>query len=176
MDTPGDPFAGDPADALAADQDGGLLVRDGVIVARGLSRSLRAEHPDEPVTELTGGMLLPGFVDTHVHYPQIRAIGGLGMPLLDWLEKCALPEESRLADPAYADAGGRGSSSTDCSRCGTTTALVFGSHFASGDGRAVHRRADAGTERHRRPGAQRPDPAGGPALLPADGLWPTAAT
>ena len=100
IDTPGDPFAGEPADALAADQDGGVLVRDGIIVARGPFGSLRAEHPREPVTELTGGLLLPGFVDTHVHYPQIRAIGGLGMPLLDWLERCALPEESRLADPA----------------------------------------------------------------------------
>jgi guanine deaminase len=91
VDTPGDPFAGEPADALAADQDGGVLVRDGIIVARGPFGSLHAEYPTEPVTELSGGMLLPGFVDTHVHYPQIRAIGGLGMPLLDWLERCALP-------------------------------------------------------------------------------------
>ena len=45
IDTPGDPFAGDPADALAADQDGGVLVRDGIIVARGPFGSLHAEHP-----------------------------------------------------------------------------------------------------------------------------------
>ena len=107
LDTPGDPFTGDPADALAVDQDGGLLVHDGVIVARGSFATLRAAHPRESVTELTGGLLLPGFVDTHVHYPQIRAIGGLGMPLLDWLERCALPEESRLADVRYARGGGR---------------------------------------------------------------------
>ena len=87
VDTPGDPFIGDPADALAADSDGGLLVRDGVIAARGSYPALRAEHPDEPLVELTGGLLLPGFVDTHVHYPQLRVIGGLGMPLLDWLEQ-----------------------------------------------------------------------------------------
>ena len=73
---------------------------------------------------------MPGFVDTHVHFPQMRAIGGLGMPLLDWLERCALPEESKLADPDYASERGAASSSTGCSRCGTTTALVFGSHFA----------------------------------------------
>ena len=129
VDTPGDPFAGEPADALAADQDGGVLVRDGIIVARGPFGSLHAEYPTEPVTELSGGMLLPGFVDTHVHYPQIRAIGGLGMPLLDWLERCALPEESRLADPAYADVVAREFLDGLLS-CGTTTALVFGSHFA----------------------------------------------
>src|SRR5579859_300638 len=126
VDTPGDPFAGDPAAALA--QDGALLVRDGVIRGRGSLAALSAAHPGEPVTRLDGGLLLPGFVDTHVHYPQIRAIGGLGMPLLDWLERCALPEEAKLADRAYARAvatefldGLIGS--------GTTSALVFGSHF-----------------------------------------------
>jgi guanine deaminase len=127
VDTPGDPFAGDPAGALA--EVGALLVREGVIRARGSFAALRAEHPGEPVTRLDGGLLVPGFIDTHVHFPQIRAIGGLGMPLLDWLERCALPEESKLADQAYAREvavefidGLRAS--------GTTSALVFGSHFA----------------------------------------------
>jgi guanine deaminase len=130
IDTPGDPFAGDPADALRVESDGGMVVRDGVITARGSFAELRDAHPDEEVTDLSGGLLLPGFVDTHVHYPQMRAIGGLGMPLLDWLEKCALPEESNLADPAYAT-GVAGEFLGELVRCGTTTALVFGSHFES---------------------------------------------
>ena len=104
VDTPGDPFTGDPAAALRYAADAGLLVRDGVITARGSFASLRTAHPDEPVVELTDGLLLPGFVDTHVHYPQMRAMGGLGMPLLDWLEKCALPEEANLA-PLVDDIG-----------------------------------------------------------------------
>jgi guanine deaminase len=125
--TPGDPFAGDPADALA--EVGALLVRDGVIRARGSFAALRAEHPGEPVTRLDGGLLVPGFIDTHVHFPQIRAIGGLGMPLLDWLERCALPEESKLADQAYArEVAGEFLDGLRAS--GTTSALVFGSHFA----------------------------------------------
>src|SRR5260370_3606813 len=129
IDTPGDPFAGDPGEALAVDQDGALLVRDGVIGARGSFAALRAEYPGEPVTRLSGGMLVPGFVDTHVHFPQIRAIGGLGMPLLDWLERCALPEESKLADRAYArEVAGEFFDGLIAS--GTTSALVFGSHFA----------------------------------------------
>ena len=100
VDTPGDSFAGDPAAALA--QVGALLVRDGVIRARGSLAALSAAHPGEPVTRLDGGLLVPGFVDTHVHFPQIRVIGGLGLPLLDWLEQCALPEESKLADAGHA--------------------------------------------------------------------------
>ena len=100
VDTPGDPFDGDPADALA--EAGAVCVREGVICARGTLAALCAEYPGEPVTRLPDGMLVPGFVDAHVHFPQIRAIGGLGMPLLDWLERCALPEESKLASQAYA--------------------------------------------------------------------------
>src|SRR5215472_4949530 len=128
IDTPGDPFDGDPGDALA--ETGAVCVRDGIICARGTFAALRAEFPSEPVTELPGGMLVPGFIDTHVHFPQIRAIGGLGMPLLDWLERCALPEESKLADQAYArEVAGEFLSGLLAS--GTTSALVFGSHFAA---------------------------------------------
>ncbi|WP_375497907.1 guanine deaminase [uncultured Jatrophihabitans sp.] len=131
VDVPGDPFSDNPAAALASEQDGGLLVDNaGVIVERGPFAALHAAHPDEPVTDLRGGLLMPGFVDTHVHYPQLRAIGGLGMPLLDWLEQCALPEESRLADPFYADAVAAEFVDGLVS-AGTTSALVFGSHFAT---------------------------------------------
>jgi len=128
VDTPGDPFAGDPADALA--EVSALLVREGIICARGTFAALRAEHPDEPVIRLPDGMLVPGFIDTHVHFPQIRAIGGLGMPLLDWLEHCALPEESKLADQAYAREVA-GEFLDGLLAAGTTSALVFGSHFAA---------------------------------------------
>ncbi len=124
IDTPQSPFAGG---RLRADADHALVVQDGVIVSRTpWADSLADQHE---VVDLRGGVVLPGFVDTHVHYPQVRAIGGLGMPLLDWLEKCALPEEARLADDVYA-----ASVATDfisgLALAGTTTALVFGSHFA----------------------------------------------
>ena len=126
LDTPDDPFRGG---ALRADADAGLLVLDGVIVERGSFAEVRRQHQGEPVVDLRSGLLLPGFVDTHVHYPQMRAIGALGMPLLEWLDRCALPEEARLADVGYARevAGEFVGSLVDS---GTTTALVFGSHFA----------------------------------------------
>jgi guanine deaminase len=126
IDTPQSPFKGHH---LRADQDAALLVRDGVIAARGPADELLREHPDDEVVDLREGVVLPGFVDTHVHYPQVRAIGGLGMPLLDWLERCALPEEARLADATYA-AGVAADFVDGLARAGTTTALVFGSHFA----------------------------------------------
>ena len=126
LDTPDDPFAGG---ALRCDVDAGLLVRGGVVVERGAFPGLEARHSEEQVVDLREGLVLPGFVDTHVHFPQVRAVGGLGLPLLEWLERCALPEELRLADVQYAEAVAAEFVS-GLLQSGTTTALVFGSHFA----------------------------------------------
>jgi guanine deaminase len=127
LDTPDDPFAGA---LLRSDADAGLLVRDGMIVERAGYADLAAQHPDEPTVDLSEGLLLPGFVDTHVHFPQLRAIGALGMPLLDWLDRCALPEEARFADVSYARSVA-GEFVAALAEVGTTTALVFGAHFAT---------------------------------------------
>ena len=129
VDVAADPFRVDPATALRADDDCGLLVRDGRVVERAPYADLRRRHPEEDTHDLRDGVLLPGLVDAHVHYPQVRAIGGLGMPLLDWLRDCALPEEARLADPAYAAVVAE-EFLDGLVAAGTTTALVFGSHFA----------------------------------------------
>ncbi|WP_161880774.1 guanine deaminase [Deinococcus alpinitundrae] len=128
LHTPGNPFH--DTHALQIEQDGGLLVRNGRIIQSGSYADVRAAHPAEPVEDLRGGLLLPGFVDTHVHFPQVRIIGGLGVPLLDWLDRYALPEEARFGDPTHAAAVAREFVS-GLTRSGTTTALVFGSHFAS---------------------------------------------
>lgn len=126
LDTPESPFAGG---TLRSAQDGGLRVSQGVIVERGSFESLRARHPGEDVVDLSGGLVLPGFVDCHVHFPQVRIIGALGLPLLDWLERVALPEEARFRDVAYARTVA--SEFLDgLVAAGTTTALVFGAHFA----------------------------------------------
>jgi guanine deaminase len=126
LDTPESPFAGG---VLRAEADAGVAVEAGAIVDRGPFARVRAARPADQVVELAGGVLLPGLVDTHVHFPQVRVIAGLGMPLLDWLEKCALPEEARMADAGYAREVA-GDFVDGLVRAGTTTALVFGAHFA----------------------------------------------
>jgi guanine deaminase len=128
FDVPGDPFT--TAQALRTESDGAIVVREGTIVARGAYAELAAAHRDEETVDLRDGLLLPGLVDTHVHYPQVRVIAGLGMPLLDWLDHWALPEEARLAEDAYAEAVA-GEFLAGLVRAGTTSALVFGAHFAS---------------------------------------------
>jgi guanine deaminase len=115
-------------DALETFSDGAVAFDGGVIVACGEFGDVRDGHPEAEVLDARDTILLPGFVDCHVHYPQIGVIGAMGLELLDWLRSRALPEESRLADRAYAvlvaERFVRGLASN-----GTTTALVFGSHF-----------------------------------------------
>src|SRR5699024_9296199 len=108
--------------------------------ARGPLEAIRRDFPDAPVEPLAG-IVLPGFVDTHVHFPQLRIIGGLGLPLLDWLDRCALPEEARMAEVAYAAAVAEEFVS-GLIGAGTTTALVFGAHFADATD-ALFRAAEA---------------------------------
>jgi guanine deaminase len=119
-----------PAGTLACHEDGGLLIRDGRIAACGDFHRVRAAHPQTTVTDWRGGFLMPGFVDAHVHFPQLRIIGALGRSLLDWLEHVALPEEARMAEAAYAEDTARRFVQALASH-GTTTSLVFGAHFSS---------------------------------------------
>ncbi len=117
------------AGALHTHPDGGLLVRDGRIAACASFDEVRRADAEASVVDWRGGVVLPGFVDTHVHYPQLRIVGRLGRSLLDWLEQAALPEEARMADVAYAaDTAERFVNALAAN--GTTTALVFGAHFA----------------------------------------------
>ena len=125
--TPRNPFR--ETGALECYPDGSLFIRDGRVAGCGDYAALRDAHPDVPSKDLRGGFLLPGFIDTHIHFPQLRVIGGLGMSLLDWLENCALPEEARMADHAYATGTASAFVHALVSH-GTTTALVFGAHFA----------------------------------------------
>ena len=67
--------------------------------ARGYEERAHAAPP--PVTH-AGAVWVPGFVDTHVHYPQTQIIGSASGPLLSWLERSVFPEEARFANEEYA--------------------------------------------------------------------------
>jgi len=139
--TPANPFLQERA--LECHWDGGLLIRAGRVAASGDYAAVRAAHPEAESRDWRGGFLLPGFVDTHIHFPQVHVIGHLGRSLLDWLQECALPEEARMADEAYARR-------VACAfvravaRHGTTTALAFGAHFAEATAALFETAAGAG--------------------------------
>ncbi|MGZ4326486.1 MAG: guanine deaminase [Solirubrobacteraceae bacterium] len=124
--TPRNPFVEEGA--LRAFADGAVTFSGGRILACGPWSSVSGAYPDGVVLDARDSLLLPGFVDCHVHYPQVRMIGAMGLELMDWLRQRALPEEVRLGDSGYARAVAaefvRG-----LAAAGTTTALVFGWHF-----------------------------------------------
>ena len=61
--------------------------------------------PDWQRHDHRGRLLLPGFIDSHVHAPQLDVIGSWGATLLDWLQDYTFPAEMRHADPAVSQAG-----------------------------------------------------------------------
>ena len=124
--TPGSPFAAEGS--LETFEDGALAFEDGRVTACGGSHDVLAAHPGATVIDARDSLLLPGLVDCHVHYPQIGVIGAMGLELLDWLRSTALPAEARLADEGYARSVAA-SFVRGLAANGTTTALVFGSHF-----------------------------------------------
>ncbi len=116
-----DPRA-DP-DAVRHEPDGLLVVEDGVVVARGDHVALIARYPGLPIETLPG-LIVPGFIDAHVHYPQMDRIAAHGEQLLDWLDRHIFPAEQAFADRAHADTVAA-LFLDELLRNGTTSALVF---------------------------------------------------
>ncbi|ENW5166231.1 guanine deaminase [Serratia marcescens] len=107
--------------------DGLLLLNGGVIVWFGSWQQGEALLPPGfAVTEYRDKPIVPGFIDTHIHYPQTEMIGAYGDQLLDWLNNYTFPTESRYGCEQHADAMSAFFLRELLSN-GTTTALVFGS-------------------------------------------------
>ncbi|WP_121633449.1 guanine deaminase [Tropicibacter alexandrii] len=97
----GNPFDDGP-DAAHHERRGGVLVHDGRISDTGSADHLRRTHPKATVVDHGDGLILPGFVDAHAHYPQTGIIASWGKRLIDWLNSYTFPEEMRFGDPDYA--------------------------------------------------------------------------
>ncbi|MBE0506244.1 MAG: guanine deaminase [Marinospirillum sp.] len=114
----------DFADGLRHWQDGLLLIGDGRITAIGDAEQLLPTLSlDQPVQQLQG-LLLPGFIDTHIHYSQTGIIASHGEQLLDWLQRYTYPQEMAFSDPHYA-AQETHFFLDELARNGTTTAMVY---------------------------------------------------
>ncbi|MAM87384.1 MAG: guanine deaminase [unclassified Hahellaceae] len=114
--------------------DGLLLFDGGQIVDVGPASTLLSQlGPDIPIQSYTHGLILPGFIDSHVHLPQVDVIASHGTQLLDWLERYTFPAEQRFADPAHA-AETADFFLRQLIQAGTTTAMVFATIHAH----AVH--------------------------------------
>ncbi|MCW5774452.1 MAG: guanine deaminase [Rhodospirillaceae bacterium] len=125
-------FRGDPRldgveHAGVYESDALILIEAGKIAAFGPFAALKARLPAGAAVErIREGLILPGFVDCHTHYPQVGMIGAHGNGLLDWLTTYTFPEEERFADLAVCRKAAR-LFLDECLRHGTTTAAVYGS-------------------------------------------------
>jgi len=122
-------LADDPTknpEAVAFHEDGLLLVEDGRVAACGDYADLSPRLVDAELHDLTGQLITSGFIDTHIHFPQVDVIAAHGKQLLDWLEQHTFPAEAAFADPKHA-AEAAAFFVDELLRNGTTTALVFGS-------------------------------------------------
>lgn len=118
------------ADALVSIPDGALVIDGrGRIAFCGERSAVPSEFGSAAVLDHRPGFLLPGFVDTHIHFPQTYAGDSYGGgQLLEWLNLCIFPSESRFADVEFAQQA----AVEFCDRrvaAGTTAAMVFGSAF-----------------------------------------------
>ncbi len=95
----GDPFQQPWQEVTQHRGDGAVLVEDGHIRAVGTRAILSAEYPQVTVTDYGEDLIVPGFVDSHVHYPQTAMIASWGSRLIDWLNIYTFPEEMLLPDP-----------------------------------------------------------------------------
>lgn len=107
-------------------EDGLLVIDNGQVAKVGHAADLLPTLKGVEITEYRDALITPGFIDTHIHYPQTGMIASYGEQLLDWLNTYTFPTEQQFADKAHA-ADVAGIFLKELLRNGTTTALVFGS-------------------------------------------------
>lgn len=117
------PEAIDDRAAWRFEEDGGLVIEAGKIVAAGPFDQLTRQAEDV-VVDHRPHLILPGFIDAHAHFPQMQVIGSYGAELLDWLNNYTFPAETRFADAGHA-ARIASAYLDEMVRQGTTTSAVY---------------------------------------------------
>lgn len=125
-------FVDDPGFAAPAEAPGVRWRPDHVLLVDGeriaaiqpASAPLPDGWTDVPVADRRGQLLMPGFIDTHVHSPQLDVIASYGTELLDWLNTYTFPAEKRYADPEVSRVGAERFLGALWAN-GTTSAVVF---------------------------------------------------
>jgi guanine deaminase len=121
----GNPFQ-EPAEAcISHHKDALILMEGGKIKAAGPYAELADSLPEDVVpVHYPDALICTGFIDTHVHYPQVQMIGAYGSQLLEWLEKYTFVAEQQFADKDHARVGAK-VFLRELLRGGTTTAAVY---------------------------------------------------
>lgn len=126
-----EPLGADDDTAFTLIQDGGIVCRNGLIDWAGNWSHLPQAHRGAFYADRRPHLILPGFIDPHIHFPQGQVVASYAGSLLEWLNTYTFIEEQKYADPLFAAA----MAARFCDMLlahGTTTAVAFGSvHRAS---------------------------------------------
>ncbi len=105
-------------------EDGLLVVKDGKIEQVGAFDDIYTQFVNAPFTEYQNALIMPGFIDSHLHYPQYKIIGSYGKKLIDWLNTYTFVEEQKFCNASYAKEIAK-LFFEEILRNGTTTAMSF---------------------------------------------------
>lgn len=103
-----DPLKAGEQRALRHRERGAVVIGDdGRIAWEGERSELPARHAGLPRTDHGAALVMPGFIDAHLHYPQHRMLAAYGKDLLDWLNRYTFIEEQRYGEPVFAQAAAK---------------------------------------------------------------------
>ena len=128
LDFIADPFYAPEGDCTRYLFDGLLVVEEGKVLDLGDYETLKEQYAQIPIHHYPNQLILPGFIDTHIHFPQTEMIASYGEQLLNWLNKYTFPTEKQFKNKDYA----RNIAKfflDELMKNGTTTALVFAAVF-----------------------------------------------
>ena len=97
-----DPFYSPELETFRYINDGLMIISGGIIQELDTYNTLKYKYPEIPVTSYPGMLILPGFIDLHIHYPQTEIIASSSTQLLEWLDKYTFPVEGKFKDKNYA--------------------------------------------------------------------------
>jgi guanine deaminase len=117
-------FSSDAASLVHLKKGAIAVAEDGRISWSGPHADLPAAFADAPVDDYGELLLMAGFIDAHIHFPQYRMLAAPARDLLEWLSRYTFPEEAKYADGAHAAAAAE-IFLENLFRSGTTAAMAF---------------------------------------------------
>lgn len=128
LDFIGDPFYQSELESVRYISDGLLVIESGKIKEFGAYQDLKDKYANFSIQSYPDLLIIPGLIDTHIHFPQTEMIASYGEQLLEWLNQYTFPTERKFSSKDYA----RKIAAfflDELLKNGTTTALVFGTVF-----------------------------------------------
>lgn len=120
-----DPFLVEAASAFHYESDALIIIENGIIKSFGAYDKLKSSLPED-VTIVTykDSLVLPGFIDTHIHYPQTQIMGAFGKQLIDWLNNYTFIAEQQFSNFDYSKKVAE-FFLEECLKAGTTTMMTY---------------------------------------------------